>query len=295
MKFEVWLLVLANVSALGFFLDWLFQAKVRKKERARIRRFFHEIYAKAEGKDIRQFQVLVANDATRLIASRLGSPDGTLSLLKLSLYSFTATVLLSMYGVAVANVRFNTLDEVPLLVFKFQDQLHPQESTIFFAAALLGNLVFDFLTIVITLKCLNYIIERDKGFFLMAAADALFSYLSMFCVLLLGSLSSKLFFVPNDLELPRSLFTLWFVVPALEHYVGTVMLFASASTFLPVLLYTSALIALSLLRLFQWVFATISSRFSEDGQDKTFFGWIATALSLLVGVFKLLEQALKAN
>lgn len=274
-------ILLAASSLVGFFLDWLFAAEVREADRNRLRRRFRRLYEIVERTDFSKLQVWVAGTALRLLN---GTSDHTIRpryfIINALAVSTILTTLLSSCGVYLANRRFFYIGSSTdrLLMLRFGDT--SVDYFFFTLAAYVGNFLFDLATLLVSFYCLRFVVRKKRFVLAAALVDSLSSYLFVCAVVASASIASKLSFVPSDFYLKDYLAHPLLVLGAQRSYAGIVVLCGAATTFIPVALYGSSLILLSMLKMLQWIFATTLARFSED-TNKTFFGWLATGGSTL--------------
>lgn len=292
MTLTAWIAILAVIALFGTFLDFLFAADVREPERNCIRQYFRNLYEKTDATDFAALQVSFSKGVLKTIESTVGRRVGAARfLINVLVASALLTVIFSSLGVVLANRVF----DYPTSGFpNLEDIFPPGSSAIDIVlvpfAAVFGNYLFDLLTLIVSIGCLEYVVRHKKRFALVAIFDGLVSALLLWLVLVAGSLASQLPFISDELKIDSLLWSATWPMDIFESRIGIIMLVAGSTTFIPVLIYVSGLLLLTLLKIFQWVFASLFARFSEPDADKTFFGWIGLGISLLVGTIKAVSK-----
>jgi hypothetical protein len=296
MNLKNWIIFCSTLSLFGFFLDWLFNADVRVMERKFIRSFFQKLYKNVGATNFNQIQILSCKYILNIITQVFGSNTYETKFIKKIIFiSVLSTLAFSFAGNIFSNIKFynNITNDTGILLIYFKDDINSFQCFLLILLTLVGSSFFNFLSVLIFIKCIRYILIKNKYFFVISIVNFIFNYFMIFCFLLLGSLFGKLNLIPNDLYINNYLFKLNYPMFLLNDYIGTIMLFTSATSIVPMLLFSLFTISLSLIKIFQWVFATTCARFGEENKDKTFFGWIATSITLIASLLKMIKDCIE--
>ena len=276
----VWVVVLAILSVAGRFADYLLNTELRQKEKVKVQEFFRDssqklfrIINKANFAGIQQLMVACVLALKNKIFGR-----GFLTLRYL-LVSLLVSQYLTVAALSLAHLRdrqqfvvYDYTNLIPLLPFTGFSFVFRQFMTVTTFLEYVGlywnNYLFDFLAMTSTFALLKVVNDRKKYFGLIAFIDICLSYiLAYLCVWVYFATPPHGRVMP--IKLTGFISELW--SNQLGVFNPAMMLFYSLTTFVPIALYMSILFFLSVLKILQWISATILSDFSEDHEKTPFF------------------------
>jgi hypothetical protein len=226
----------------------------------------------------------------------------SITISRISLILISTSFFSTIYTILMA---FLAIYYIPSwLLDSYWFSLDETETVLELTHPLLVNLInypFDFLTIFVTYRLLNFAIKTKRHIFIVAIIDLLCSYI--FAVLLHTTfmiVSGDIVFVSlnaileSHIWLSQMLYTLFNIFIGSNDWLTLsqfkdIHLFPMiVSTFVPVFLYMSVFIVISILKPFLWVSSRLFHSISE--KDESAFKQIGTVLSLMMAASKAIHD-----
>lgn len=279
---SAWICVCLILSAMGRFVDYLLSTKLRRKEKVKVQEFFGRLFIIINKANFIGLQRLMIEWVMRLKNKTFGKKFLTcrfmiVSLLISQYLTLSAFILAQLYD-KEAFVKYNFANLIPLLPFTGFSFLFISNIHVISLLEKIGlfwnNYLFDSLAIMSTFMLLKFVYKKKKYFGIVASFDILLSYVFAYLCILLY------FLAPPHSNLAGVKFTSFITdIWNLRVSIPRMFLFYSLTTFVPITIYMSILLFLSVCKVLQWIAATVASDFSEDS-TKTVFFKLATALSV---------------
>jgi hypothetical protein len=279
---SAWICVCIVLSALGRFVDYLLNTKLRTKEKARVQEFFGRLFIIINKANFIDLQQLMIEWIIKLKNKTFGHKFLTCRFIIVSLlisqYLTLTAFTLGQLSDKEAFVRYNYANLIPLLPFTGFSFVFIQNINVISLLALIGlywnNYLFDCLAIMSTYILLKFAYNKKNYFAIVASFDIMLSYVFAYLCIFTYFITP-----PNSnvvgLEFTSFIPDIWNRRVVLPH----MWLFYSLTTFVPIAIYMSILLFFSVCKLIQWIAATVTSDFSEE-DSKTVFFKLASALSV---------------